>query len=100
MDISTLLRSGIFLHSFDTFYTVLIFTDIVIVLVSLRFTLNYYRVFRYSAFVLATILIRISLTLEPRYNVILGVVTAIFALTLAMAYNYFQKWLSTRELTT
>ncbi|TRW99981.1 hypothetical protein [Flavobacterium gawalongense] len=99
-DFITLLQTGVFLHSFETFYTALIFTDIVIVLVSLRFTTNYYRVFRYSAFVLATILIRISLTLEPCYNVILGIITTLFVFTLAKVYHYFQKWLTHRELTT
>lgn len=99
-DFFTLIQTGVFLHSFETFYTALIFSDIVIVLVSLRFTTNYYRVFRYSAFVLATILIRISLTLEPCYNVILGIITTLFVFALAKVYHYFQKWLTVKELTT
>ncbi len=99
-DFVVLIETGIYLHSFDTFYTVLIFTDIIIVLVALRYTINYYRVFRYTAFVLATILIRISLTIEHYYNVTLGVLTAIFVLILALVYNYFQQWLTTKELTT
>lgn len=100
IDFFTLIKTGMFSPSFDTFYTVLIFTDIIIALVSLCFTLNYFRVFRYSAFVLATILIRITLTLEPCYNVALGVITAIFVLILAIVYNYFQKGLTHKELTT
>ncbi|WP_103070371.1 hypothetical protein [Aquimarina sediminis] len=99
-DFVVLIQTGKYLHSFDTFYTVLIFTDIIIVLVALRYTINYYRVFRYTAFVLATILIRISLTLETYYNVFLGVTTAIFVLLLAIIYNYMQKYLTKRELTT
>lgn len=95
-DSITLLKTGTFLHSFETFYTALIFTDVVIALISLRFTTNYYRVFRYSAFVLATILIRISLTLEPPYNVTVGIITALFLFTLAKVYHYFQKWLTHR----
>lgn len=99
-DFIVLIQTGMYLHSFDTFYTVLIFTDITIVLVALRYTINYYRVFRYTAFVLATILIRISLTIEPYYNVALGVLTSIFVLILAIVYNHLQKWLTKRELTT
>ena len=99
-DFVVLVQTGTYLHSFDTFYTVLIFTDIIIVLVALRYTINYYRVFRYTAFVLATILIRISLTIEPYYNVALGVLTSIFVLILAVVYNHLQKWLTKRELTT
>lgn len=99
IDFVTLIQADVFLHSFDTFYAGLIFTDIIIVFVSLCFTLNYYKVFRYSAFVLATILIRISLYLEPYYNVALGVTTAFFVLILTMGYNYFQKDFSHKELT-
>ncbi|WP_124019349.1 hypothetical protein [Flavobacterium sp. A45] len=99
IDFVTLVQTDVFLHSFDTFYTVLIFTDIVIVLVSLCFTLNYYRVFRYSAFVLSTILIRISLSLEPYYNVALAVTTALFVLILTIVYNYCQKDCTHKELT-
>ncbi|WP_350284476.1 hypothetical protein [uncultured Croceitalea sp.] len=99
-DVIVFLHTGRYLHSFETFYTVLIFTDIIIVLVALRYTINYYRVFRYTAFVLATILIRISLTIEPYYNVALGILASLFVLILAMAYNYTQRWLTKRELTT
>lgn len=90
-DIKTLIETGTYLHSFKTFYTVLIFSDIIIVLIALRYTLNYYKIFRYSAFVLATILIRISLSAEQIYDVIIGVVASIFVLILTISYNYFSK---------
>ena len=99
-DLIIFFQTGVYLHSFDTFYSVLIFTDITIVLVALRYTINYYRVFRYSAFVLATILIRISLTLESGYNVLLGVLTTLFVLLLAVVYTFIQKGLTERELKT
>lgn len=91
LDIRTLITDGKYLHSFHSFYTVLIFSDIIIVLIALRYTLNYYKIFRYSAFVLATIFIRISLSLETYYNIIVGVVTAVFVLVLTISYNYFIK---------
>ncbi len=90
-DFKTLLLTGNYLHSFHSFYTVLIFSDIIIVLIALRYTLNYYKIFRYSAFVLATILIRISLSIDPYYDVIVGVITAIFVFLLTLTYNYFLK---------
>lgn len=90
-DIKTLLQTGTYLHSFKTFYTVLIFSDIIIVLIALRYTLNYYKIFRYSAFVLATILIRIALSAQPIYDVVIGIIAAIFILLLTIAYNYFSK---------
>ncbi len=89
IDIKTLIVSGSYLHSFHTFYTILIFSDIIIVLVALQYTHNYYKIFRYSAFVLATILIRISLSVQPYYDVLIGVVAVLFVLVLTLAYNYF-----------
>ena len=94
VDIKELIISGHYLHSFHTFYSVLIFSDIVIVLIALRYTMNYYKIFRYSAFVLATILIRIALSVELYYDVIVGVVASLFILVLTIAYNYFLKGVS------
>ena len=88
-DVYTLIVTGKYLHSFTTFYTVLIFSDIVIVLIALRYTLNYYKIFRYSAFVLATILIRIALSAPTYYDVIIGVVAVLFVMTLTLVYNHF-----------
>ncbi len=93
-DTSHLIETGTYLHSFHMFYTVLIFSDIIIVLIALRYTLNYLKIFRYSAFVLATLLIRISLTAPPFYNVIIGVSSALFILLLTLSYNHFLKELS------
>ena len=91
IDVKTLFQTGDYLQSFKTFYTVLIFSDILIVLIALRYTLNYYKIFRYSAFVLSTILLRISLSAEPIYDVIIGVIATLFILVLTLAYNYFLK---------
>ncbi len=93
-DTSFLLETGSYLHSFHLFYSVLIFSDIIILLIALRYTLNYLKIFRYSAFVLATLLIRISLTIPPFYNVIIGVSSALFILLLTISYNYFLNDLS------
>lgn len=79
-----------FIASFNMFYTALIFSDILIVLIALRYTLEYLLIFRYSAFVLATIFIRLSLSLHNRLeSVIVGVVSAMFIFLLTLTYNYF-----------
>ncbi len=72
---------------FETFYTVLIFSDILIVLVSLAFTTEYRVVFRNSGFAAATVLVRLSLTAPPYYNVLLAVGAAAFILALSLVYN-------------
>ena len=66
-----------------------IFSDIIIVLIALRYTLSYLRIFRYSAFVLATIFIRLALTSEIYYNIIIGVFASVYVLILTVFYNYF-----------
>ncbi|HIP47792.1 MAG TPA: hypothetical protein EYG92_02360 [Lutibacter sp.] len=97
-DIKALFTTGEYLHSFDKFYTVLIFSDIVIVFIALRYTLNYYRIFRYSAFVLATIFIRISLSIQVYHNVLVGILAAFFVLLLTFTYNYFLKALPEKTI--
>jgi hypothetical protein len=97
-DATFLVETGIYLHSFHSFYNILIFSDILIVFIALRYTHNYYILFRYSAFVLATIFIRIALSLESYASIIVGVASAIFVLLLTFAYNYFVRDLPEKKL--
>jgi len=70
-----------FLHQF---YTVLILTDILLVLISQCFQPTFYAVFRNSGFALSTLIIRIALAAPPYYNVLLGLSAAIFAISLTL----------------
>ena len=73
---------------FNTFYTVLIFSDVLIVLISLRYSATYHVVFRNSGFAAATVMIRLALA-GPRYlGTALGVTAALFNLGVAVAYSY------------
>jgi len=73
---------------FNTFYTVLIFSDVLIVLISLRYSSTYYVVFRNSGFAAATVMIRLALA-GPRYlGTALGVAAALFNVGVAAAYSY------------
>jgi len=78
-----------FLHGF---YTVLILTDILVVLLSQCFQPSFYAIFRNSGFALATLIIRIALAAPPYYNVLLGLAAALFAILLtAVSKGLFQK---------
>lgn len=90
-DIYILIKTGHYMHSFDTFYTILIFSDILIVLIALRYSTAYIRIFRYSAFVLATIIIRLSFSLQALESVLVGISGALFVLLLTLSYNYYLK---------
>lgn len=74
---------------FKTFYTVLIFSDVLIVLISLRYTATYHVVFRNSGFALATVTLRIALAAPVYVNVLLGIAASGFILGLTYAYNTF-----------
>lgn len=72
---------------FDPCYTVLIFADVLLVLLSLRYASTYAVVFRNSGFAIATVLIRLALIAPPPINALLGIGAALFALGLTAAYN-------------
>jgi len=79
------------IHFFKAFYSALIFTDILIVLISLRYSHLYIIVFRNSGFALATVIIRLALTAPVFYNVALGISASLFILGLSFTYNKFVK---------
>ncbi|TKB06700.1 hypothetical protein FCL48_19890 [Desulforhopalus sp. IMCC35007] len=70
-----------FLHSF---YTILILTDILVVLLSQCFQPSFYAIFRNSGFALSTLIIRIALAAPPFFNVLLGIAAAVFAILLTI----------------
>ncbi|MEF2230531.1 MAG: hypothetical protein V3571_06355 [Pseudodesulfovibrio sp.] len=76
-------------HFFKSFYTILIFSDIMLVLIAQRFLPAFRAVFRNSGFALATLLIRLALTAPPYYNVLIGIGSAVFACLLTLVYNTF-----------
>ena len=70
-----------FLHDF---YTLLILTDVLVVLISQCYQPGFYAVFRNSGFALSTLIIRIALAAPPFYNVLLGIAAALFAILLTI----------------
>lgn len=76
---------------FATFYTILVFCDILIVLVSMRYSYYYPVVFRNSGFALATVILRLGLAAPDYYNAALGIGSAIYILSLNAVYNLYGK---------
>ncbi len=77
--------------SFKQFYTALIFSDILILIISMRYILDYHSMFRYSGYILTTIFIRIALTAEPYFNILIGIGAVIYLILLTGTYNYFMN---------
>jgi hypothetical protein len=76
---------------FSLFFTILIFSDVLIVLISLRYSSSYPVVFRNSGFAVATLLIRLALTAPPYISVLLGIGAIAFAIGITFAYNRFDN---------
>ncbi|WP_310599168.1 hypothetical protein [Desulfobulbus sp.] len=78
-----------FLHGF---YTQLILTDILIVLVSQCFHPSAKMIFRNSGYALSTLMIRIALVAPVYYNVLLGGAAVVFAILLTLISRHlFQQ---------
>jgi hypothetical protein len=81
------------LNSF--FYTdvfaVMIFTDVLIVILSLVVSDRYELVFRNAAFVISTILIRFSLTAQWPYGALLALMGMVVGIFTLFIYNYHRR---------
>lgn len=76
---------------FHTFYTVLIFADILLVLIAQRYMPSFHAVFRNSGYLIATLFIRIALSAPPYYDAAVGIGAAVFALAVTYATNVFHS---------
>jgi hypothetical protein len=69
-------------------FTVMIFTDVLIVILSLAVSDRYELVFRNGAFVISTILIRFSLTARSPFGALLALMGMLFGIGTLLIYNY------------
>lgn len=76
-------------HFFETIYTVLLFSDVALVLIAQHFMPSFHAVFRNSGFVIGTLMMRLSLSTTAPWDVAVSVFAALFVLTLAWATTCF-----------
>lgn len=69
---------------FRDFYTLLIITDILLVLVAQCFHPSFYSIFRNSGFALSTMIIRLALVAPVYFNVLLGLAAIVLAILLTV----------------
>ena len=89
----TFITKGQIINIFNFYYTALIFSDILILIISLRYSNLYIHLFRYSSFALATVIIRISLSAPKYFNVLLSIAAGLFVLLVSNIYNILNKTL-------
>ena len=90
-DVYNFINTGLWVQSIDQFYMILIFADLLFMLVAFRYTLHYPDVFRYAAFVLVTVFIRLSLMAPVYYNALLALFAVLFSIAVAHAHNIFTQ---------
>ena len=72
-------------------FTVMIFTDVLVLIFSLLVSDRYELVFRNAAFVISTILIRFSLAIALPYSVALALFGMAFGILTLLVYNYHSR---------
>lgn len=83
------LKSGKFIPSYTSFYMALIFADMLMMLVALRYVTHYPNIFRYSAYVLITIFIRMALMAPVYINAIIGISTVLFGIGVTLIHRTY-----------
>jgi hypothetical protein len=83
---------------FDTCFTILILTDVLLLLISFLHTDKFNRVIRNSGFIISTILIKLSFGIEGLLNIILIVVAVLFGVIILAIHNQFDR-LNTKSST-
>ncbi len=73
---------------YNDLFTVMIFSDVLVLILSLVVSGQYAMVFRNAAFVVSTILIRLSLTEGYPYGVPLALMAMTFGILTLLVYNY------------
>jgi hypothetical protein len=76
---------------FVEFYTVMIFSDVVIFIASFMFSQTYARLLRNAGFVCSTVILRISLSAEPEISGIIAAVAVITGILSQLIYIYFNS---------
>ncbi len=82
---------------YDEFFTILIMTDVLLLLISFLHTDSFNTVIRNSGFVISTILIKLSFSTDGLLNTILMVVAVLFGVIILWLHNQYEKM---REVTT
>jgi len=83
---------------FDSFFTVLILVDVLLLLFSFFYTDKFHKIIRNSGFIISTILIRISFGVTGVINTVLIVSAVLFGLLIILIHNRYEKNLSAEQL--
>jgi hypothetical protein len=84
---------------FEHFFTILIVVDVVLLLFSFFHTDEFHKIIRNSGFIISTILIRLSFSVEGLLNTLLIVAAILFGLLMLVIYNKYESRVTKNALT-
>lgn len=83
---------------FEQFFTILIVVDVILLLFSFFHTDEFHKIIRNSGFIISTILIRMSFSVDGLLNTILITSAIVFGLIILVIYNQYEKHLSAENV--
>jgi hypothetical protein len=82
---------------FEHFFTILIVVDVILLLFSFFHTDEFHKIIRNSGFIISTILIRLSFSVDGLLNTLLILAAIIFGLFIIKIYNKYEKTLALNQ---
>ncbi len=79
---------------FEQFFTILIVVDVILLLFSFFHTDEFHKIIRNSGFIISTILIRMSFSVDGLLNTLLITSAIVFGLIILGIYNQYEKHLA------
>ena len=76
---------------FPTFFEFMIFTDVLLLIISIRYYDRYEYLFRNSGFVISTVLLRISLSTSKPWDIGIAMVAILYGLALISIFAWFTR---------
>jgi hypothetical protein len=76
---------------FPAFFEFMIFTDVLLLIISIPFYDRYEYVFRNSGFVISTVLLRFSLSTPKPWDVAIGLLAMLYGLCVLGVFSYFTR---------
>lgn len=82
---------------FEQFFSLLIMVDVVLLLISFFYTDQFHKVIRNSGFIISTILIRLSFSVDGLLNNTLIIAAVIFGLLILIIHNKFEQHIESEK---
>jgi hypothetical protein len=73
---------------YEDFFSIMIFVDVLLLIISFTFHSSFFIIFRNASFIITTILLRMSLTIEKPMNYLIIIVGFLFAIASFFLYRF------------